>query len=553
MTTNVPFPTLSPTGYVVPDDSAILTGVIADMQAAFGGDLNLSLSNTSSLSTPQGQLASSLAAMISDCFSQFLSYTSQQDPQYAQGRMQDAIGYIYFLSRYPATSTLITCTCSGLAGTVIPVGALIMDASGSIYQCTAAVTIPSAGNIVTTFENQVTGPIAVTSPMSIYQVITGWDGVGVAISTILGQDVETQQAFETRRQDSVSLNALGFNQSIKAAVLASGTTLVPPQPPVAAYVVDNPTEAIAMTGQAATFIGSISGSVLTVGAIVSGLLAVNQLVFGTGITPGVTIASLGTGTGGTGTYNLSASVGTILNETMTSGGILLPPNSLFVATAGGNDVQIAQAIWSKKSPGCSYAPSTMFTASVSGTSLYISAMTSGIVTVGQQVSGGGIVAGTIISGLGSGSGGIGSYVLNIDNGSVGSESMTSATVVTVSDTTYSTPQPTYAVGFTKVVNTPLNIAVTLASVSNPPSNALALLQDSVTGLAMALNGTDGGAAAAGIGVTIYGSRFYPTILSILPGVSIISVLIGTGSPINNSQSFGINQYPTIGTITLALQ
>jgi hypothetical protein len=57
----------------------------------------------------------------------------------------------------------------------------------------------------------------------------------------------------------------------------------------------------------ATFTGSITGNVLTVTAFASGApIAVGQNVAGTGITPGTTIISLGTGTGGMGTYNLSA-------------------------------------------------------------------------------------------------------------------------------------------------------------------------------------------------------------------------------------------------------
>lgn len=53
--------------------------------------------------------------------------------------------------------------------------------------------------------------------------------------------------------------------------------------------------------------GSIATTVLTVTAVTSGALAVGQVIRGAGVTSGTTIASLGTGTGGTGTYNLSAS------------------------------------------------------------------------------------------------------------------------------------------------------------------------------------------------------------------------------------------------------
>lgn len=52
---------------------------------------------------------------------------------------------------------------------------------------------------------------------------------------------------------------------------------------------------------------SITGTVMTVTAVVSGTLAVGQTLTGSGVTTDTTIISLGTGTGGTGTYNVSVS------------------------------------------------------------------------------------------------------------------------------------------------------------------------------------------------------------------------------------------------------
>ncbi len=70
--------------------------------------------------------------------------------------------------------------------------------------------------------------------------------------------------------------------------------------------------------QTAAFTGSIAGQVLTVTAVSSGALAAGQTVLGAGLPAGLTIASLGTGTGGAGTYHLSASAGTVASEAMTA-------------------------------------------------------------------------------------------------------------------------------------------------------------------------------------------------------------------------------------------
>ena len=66
----------------------------------------------------------------------------------------------------------------------------------------------------------------------------------------------------------------------------------------------------------AVVVGSISGTTLTVSAVVSGTLVVGTRITGTGITAGTNITVLGTGTGGVGTYTVSASQ-TVSSTTIT--------------------------------------------------------------------------------------------------------------------------------------------------------------------------------------------------------------------------------------------
>src|SRR5258708_7296497 len=99
MTTNVPPLTFGPTGFVAGDGMDILGGGQADQAAAFGGNLN------PALTTPQGQLAQSEAAIIGDANAQFLALANGVDPAFSSGRLQDAIGRIYFLERIPAQAT----------------------------------------------------------------------------------------------------------------------------------------------------------------------------------------------------------------------------------------------------------------------------------------------------------------------------------------------------------------------------------------------------------------------------------------------------------------
>jgi hypothetical protein len=449
--TNVPQPVLGPTGYVLPTEAQILAGVIADFQAAFGGNLNLSINNPSSLTTPQGQLATTLAAIIADNNEVYLSYVAQTDPQYAQGIMQDALGSLYFMNRIPAQGTTVTATCMGLANTTVPTGTNVaQDAAGNLYTC-AGFTIPSTGQISAVFTNSTTGPITYVSPLSIYQTIPGWDGfVGSPVQTLLGVNVESTQAFEYRRQASVALNAGGTTAAVKAAILASGASLAPPQVPTSVYCVENPTGA-----------------------------------------------------------------------TVTQGGITLPPNSLYVCVYGGNQNAIASAIWCKKSLGCNYVPTAIFTGSISAGVLTVNSISSGFVAKGQTVAGGGVPVGITITG-GSGN----TWTLSNAAFYVALENLTSATTTTVYDAAYATPQPSYQVSYTVPLSAPINMMVTVAAASNPPSNALALLSDAITGLGMAFSGADGLVPVTQIGQTVYSSRFYPTIATILPGAAVVNLQLG---------------------------
>ena len=67
-------------------------------------------------------------------------------------------------------------------------------------------------------------------------------------------------------------------------------------------------------------LGSVSGSTLTVGGVVTGSFAVGQVISGVGVTAGTYITSLGTGSGGAGTYNLSVPSASTATETITAAG-----------------------------------------------------------------------------------------------------------------------------------------------------------------------------------------------------------------------------------------
>lgn len=215
-TTSVPSIQFTPAGLVLPSEDDIRAGVFSDWNAAMGGNLN------PGLSTPQGQLITAQAAVVSDKNDKFAAFVAGVDPATSDGAMQDAIGKIYFLDRIPAAATTVDITCMGRAGVVIPAGALAQDASGNTYACIAGGTIPSGGAIVLAFANTVTGPIPCPAGAingAPYKTIPGWDRVNNLVDGVIGRDVEGRADFEYRRQLSVARNARGTVQAIYGEVI----------------------------------------------------------------------------------------------------------------------------------------------------------------------------------------------------------------------------------------------------------------------------------------------------------------------------------------------
>lgn len=155
--------------------------------------------------------------------------------------------------------------------------------------------------------------------------------------------------------------------------------------------VDCEADNVSYAVETASFTGSISGTTLTVTAVSSGTIRKHQSISGTGITVGTTITELGTGTGGTGTYTVSTS------QTVASTAI----SSTFDAA---------------------------FTGEINGTTLTVTAVSSGKIRKGHTLSGTGVTSGTVITGNGTGTGGTGTYTVDTSQTVASTSSMTTTYV-----------------------------------------------------------------------------------------------------------------------------
>lgn len=432
--TNVPSPTFGPNGFIAPSGPAVLGGRQADINAAFGTSLNFNLN------TPQGQLASSEAAVISNNYGLFVLYTQLIDPAYSFGRYQDAIGRIYFMERNPSEPTALQIACNGAQGVVIPVDALIVDTSGNIYQCTGAQAIPAGGSVTASFACTVPGPVAVPAGggVSIYRAVPGWDSVSV-VSGVQGVNVESRAAFEIRRQDSVAGNSFGpigaiigavakvagvldyygYNNNTSGPVTISGVT-------IAAYSIY-----ICVSGGAAADVAQAIWSKKGPGAPMTGSTVVtvydNNPLYAAPIP-----------------YQVKFQIPTplqVLIKVVIANGPLVPSdaatqiqNALINAFAGGDGGPkarigsvlyatryvspiVALGPWAQVSSigiGSANTPDAVVAGHISANTLTVTAVTSGTLQVGQALTDplGLIANGTIITVFGTGTGGIGTYTVN---------------------------------------------------------------------------------------------------------------------------------------------
>ena len=392
-------------GFQAPSGPAVLAGVEMDINSAFGQNLNFNAT------TPQGQLASSWGAIVFNANSVFVYFSQQIDPAYASGRFQDAIGNIYFMQRQASAPTALQVSCNGASGVPIPLTAIVQDGNGNLYQCVQSGSIGAGGSVVLAFAALVPGPIPVPQSLTIYTLIPGWDSASVT-SGAIGRNVETRAQFESRRADSVAGNSFGPIGAIIGAVAAV--------PGVLDYFGYSNNTASPVTLNGVTIAANaiyvcVAGG--TPAAVAQAILSKKS--GGAPMTGTTTVTAFdsnplyATPIPYTIKYQIPAALQVLFKVTIANS-TLIPSNAqtlvqqaLIAAFAGGN----LQA---------------SFTGSIAGNTLNVSAVGSGTIAIGQTVSDltGNVSAGTQITALGTGTGGIGTYTVSI-NQTVGSEPMTS--------------------------------------------------------------------------------------------------------------------------------
>jgi len=428
MATNVPPIAFSDVGVTTPAESAIYTGVIEDLNAAF------STSFDTDAATPQGQIATSFAAIIGNIYDTFLDFVNQVDPTYSSGRFQDALGRLYLLERNPATATILQIICTGAVDVSISTAALLQDGTGNVYQCMEAGAIGSGGTVTLPFSCQTTGPIPVPDTVTIYSAVAGWDAVSIASGTV-GKGQESRYAFEQRRAAAVSKNGVGFVSSIRGAVLAIEGV-------IDAYVVQNNTNAAKEIGGYTLIANSIYIAVEGgADADVAGAIF-TKLPPGCSMNGNTTVTVEDNNSGYVQpypsydiTFERPGLLRIAIQVTIVSGTDVPSDAANQIQTAivsafsggdGGSAVAIGGSLYATRYVGPvlvlgSWAkvisikvgsindPAATFTGSISGTTLAVSTVSSGAIPIGAFVMD---AAGTIVAGTKIVSGSSGTYTIN---------------------------------------------------------------------------------------------------------------------------------------------
>ncbi len=205
-------------------------------------------------------------------------------------------------SSLPANAATLAAPASGVGGA----GTLTFGGSDALAlrRVTATPVAPFNADISLSLVLADTSEAAVSgNPSSI----AGSAG-GVMTGSISGTTLTTT---------AVTRGSFAVGQIISGTGVVSGTTItaiLTGSGGVGTYGV-SPSQTVTSTtiaagtrvcfDQGAIVTGSISGTVLTVTAITCGTIGVGQTLGGSGVSTGTTIVSLGTGSGGTGTYNVS--------------------------------------------------------------------------------------------------------------------------------------------------------------------------------------------------------------------------------------------------------
>lgn len=223
-------------GITAPSEQELIKSYLDSINDAFGGGLN-----TSTLETPQGQLAIIIAAASHAKNNAIIDIANQFNPDFARGRMLDALCELYGIRRkaeiYSTQRVLISATPLDK----IPKGQEFSDDAGGLWYTQAEIAVPQSGSVQATLVGrQYNQSLAVGSNLSPSVSTIQIASATTTAITVLGQPIETDEQLRERRRMLVYSSNLSSDAAVRAEVLKIPDV-------ISAYVKSN------QTGQTETF------------------------------------------------------------------------------------------------------------------------------------------------------------------------------------------------------------------------------------------------------------------------------------------------------------
>ena len=206
-------------GIEIPETSEVRDDLATAFQNAFQINPDDPVLNTDS-TAPFGQIIDLITAEIEAKNAELAYICNMNSVPLSTGRFLDGLATLYGLTRKISEPTIVTCTCTGLRGTVIPYGAIVQDVNNNQFRCNVVdgVTIGNSGSAEVTFAAIEKGALVV-NPNAVNQIITsvaGWDSVNNVSAGVTGRTEETDAELRNRIVRSYAINATGSVESLES-------------------------------------------------------------------------------------------------------------------------------------------------------------------------------------------------------------------------------------------------------------------------------------------------------------------------------------------------
>lgn len=203
-------------GVIIPDVSDLRTDVEDEYKDVFGQDFVVDPE------TPEGVLIDAEVSSRESLAQNNAELANQINPNQAGGVFLDALWALTGGSRTPGTRSLVTCTLTGVPGTVILEGRRVKTnvADTKIFRLISAATIGVGGTVTAVLESEDIGPIPAASGTltEIIDKVLGWDTITNASAATLGKAQESDADSRNRRRATLALHGRALIEAITSEV-----------------------------------------------------------------------------------------------------------------------------------------------------------------------------------------------------------------------------------------------------------------------------------------------------------------------------------------------